>query len=201
MCFKLFQNDKRPFQSIKTRSSRSRKIKSFPKGLVNPCFRSKNGHFSAFFSQAIQARKMCFTIFQNEKNAFLDYKNKKLKKSKHLNFGKGVNLWFWYTNGHFFPFFSYAVQAMLMCFTISQNQKTLFQTIKTRSSKSREIEIFPKGLTHGFGPKMIIFPTFFLRQYRPEKCFLRYSRTKKRISRLYKQEVQKVEKLRFFQRG
>ena len=24
------------------------------------------------------------------------------------------------------------------------------------------MDIFPKGLTHGFGPKMAIFPTFFL---------------------------------------
>ena len=31
---------------------------------------------------------------------------------------------------------------------------------KTRSLKSRKIDIFPKGLTHGFGPKMTIFPPF-----------------------------------------
>ena len=29
--------------------------------------------------------------------------------------------------------------------------------MKTRSSKSRKIEIFEKGLTHIFGPKMAIF--------------------------------------------
>ena len=33
--------------------------------------------------------------------------------------------------------------------------------MKTRSSKSRNIEIFPKGLTHRFGPKMASFPSFF----------------------------------------
>ena len=31
----------------------------------------------------------------------------------------------------------------------------------TRSQKSRKINISPKGLTHGFGPKMAIFATFF----------------------------------------
>ena len=36
-----------------------------------------------------------------------------------------------------------------------------FLGYKKRSSKSRKIDIFPKGLTHGFGPKMAIFPTFF----------------------------------------
>ena len=66
-----------------------------------------------------------------------------------------------------------------MCFTTLSNEKTPFQAIKTTSSKSRKIEIFLKGLTHGFDPKIAIFPTFIFRQYRPEKCALRYSRTKK----------------------
>ena len=35
------------------------------------------------------------------------------------------------------------------------------KAIKTRGLKSRKIVILPKGLTHGFGPKMAIFPTFF----------------------------------------
>ena len=32
---------------------------------------------------------------------------------------------------------------------------------KKTSSKSRKIDIFSKGLTHGFGPKMAIFQVFF----------------------------------------
>ena len=48
-----------------------------------------------------------------------------------------------------------------MCLTIFYNVKPSFKAIKTRSSKSREIEIFPKRLTHAFGRKMVIFPTFF----------------------------------------
>ena len=43
-----------------------------------------------------------------------------------------------------------------MSFLIFQNEKTPFYAIKTRSSKSRKIDIFLKGLTHGFGPKMAI---------------------------------------------
>ena len=34
---------------------------------------------------------------------------------------------------------------------------------KKGSLKSPKIDIFPNGLTHGFGPKMAIFPTFFFR--------------------------------------
>ena len=90
------------------------------------------------------------------------------------------------------------IQARKMSFIINQNEKTLFYAIKTRSLKSRLIDIFPKGLTHGFGPKMAIFETFFFRQYRPGKCFSFYSRMKKRLSRLLEQEVQKVQKLTFF---
>ena len=48
-----------------------------------------------------------------------------------------------------------------MTFTIFYNEKAPFWAIKTRSSKRRKIDIFQKGLTHGFGPKMAIFPIFF----------------------------------------
>ena len=40
-------------------------------------------------------------------------------------------------------------------------RKTPFYPIKTRSLKSRKIEIFPKRITHGFNQKMAIFPCLF----------------------------------------
>ena len=40
-------------------------------------------------------------------------------------------------------------------------RKKAFQGYKKKISTSRKIDIFPKGLTHGFCPKMAIFPTFF----------------------------------------
>ena len=61
--------------------------------------------------------------------------------------------------------------------------------------------MFPKGLTRGFGPKMAIFPNFFLGNIRPENVFYDILERKTRRSRLRKQEVQKVQKLTFFQRG
>ena len=107
---------------------------------------------------------------------------------------------FWSKNGHFSMSFFQAIQARKMCFTIFQNKKTPFQPIKTTRSKSRKIEIFPKGLTHGFGQKMAIFSCVLFRQYRPRKCLLQYSSTKKPFIQPIKKEVQKVEKLRFFQK-
>ena len=66
----------------------------------------------------------------------------------------------------------------------SRTKTRLSRLQKKTSSKSRKIHMFPKEWTHGFGPKMAILTTFFVRQYRPGKCLLRYSRTKKFLSRL-----------------
>ena len=40
-------------------------------------------------------------------------------------------------------------------------RKNAFLGYKKRSSKSRKIAIFPKGLIHCFGPKIAIYPTSF----------------------------------------
>ena len=105
---------KKPFQAIKTRRSKTRKIDIFPKGLTHG-FGPKMAIFPTLFFWAIQARKLSFTIFQNE--------------------------------------------------------ETPFQAIKTRSSKTGKIDISSKGLTHCFGPKMAIFPNFFLGNIGQENIF------------------------------
>ena len=94
-----------------------------------------------------------------------------LKEWKNCDVCKGVNRWFWSKIGYFSIFFSQAIQASEMCFTIFQNEKTPFQAIKTATSTSVKISIFPKGLTHGFGPKLAIFPSFFLGNIGQEKVF------------------------------
>ena len=87
-----------------------------------------------------------------------------------------------------------------MCFTIFQNEKTPFQSIKTSSSKSGKIAIFPKGLVHGLGQKLTIFPSFFLRRYRPGKCVFRYSETKKRVSQLLNKKSKRSKYCHFIKR-
>ena len=87
-----------------------------------------------------------------------------------------------------------------MPFTLFQNEKTSFQAIKTRNSKSRKIDIFPKGFTHGFGPKMPIFQLFW-GHYKPGKCLLRYSRTKKRPFQAIKTKSLKSRKKAIFRKG
>ena len=55
--------------------------------------------------------------------------------------------------------------------------------------------------THSFSQKMAILPTFCLANIGQENVFYDILELKKRLFRLKKQQVQQVEKLRFFQRG
>ena len=43
--------------------------------------------------------------------------------------------------------------------------------LKIKSSKSRKIDIFPKGLVHGCGPKLAIFLPYFLGNISQENVF------------------------------
>ena len=81
-------------------------------------------------------------------------------------------------------------------------QKTTFLGYKNKKFKKSKNWHFSKGVNPWFWSKNGHFSNFFFfRQYRPRKCLLWYSRTRKRLSRLLKQEDQNVEKLPFFQRG
>ena len=149
----MFQNEKTPFQAIKSRSSKNQKIAIFLKGLTNG-FGPKMAIFSPFFFWAIQARKMCFTIFQNKKRL------SKFKKSKNCHFSKGEKKGadgFGPKIAIFSTSFFQAKQGSKMFFSIFWNEKTHLQGIKTKSSKRQKVAIFVKGLTHGFGSKMAIF--------------------------------------------
>ena len=112
---------------------------------------------------------MFSTSFQNEKNVHLGYKKKKLNSRKIDVFPKELTHRFVIKINRFKTSFFQAIQGRKMCFAIFQNEKTPFQAIKTGSSKSRKIAIFPKGLTHGFGQKMAIFPTPFFQAIQSKK--------------------------------
>ena len=116
---------------------------------------------------------MSFTIFWNVKMFLQPIKTKNSKSRKIAIFLKGLNHSF-STKVAMIPtcFFFQTIQARKMSFAIFQNEKTPFQALKTRSSKSRKIAIFSKGLTDGFGPKMAIFRTsFFLGVIGQENVF------------------------------
>ena len=82
------------------------------------------------------------------------------------------------------------------------NEKTPFKGIKTRSAKSRKIDIFPKGLIHGFGPKMAIFSIFFfLGNIGQGIVFYDILETKNTFVGYKNNKFKKVEKLTLLQRG
>ena len=61
--------------------------------------------FQLFFPGEGNIRqKKVFNDIIEQKNAFPNYKNKKLKKSKKRHFSKVVNPWFSFKNGHFSNF-------------------------------------------------------------------------------------------------
>ena len=115
--------------------------------------------FQLYFFQAIQAIKMSFTIFSREKTPFQAIKTRSSKTRKIDIFPKGLTHGFGPKMTFFSTFFFQAIQGRKMSLTIIYSKNTFFQAIKTRSSKTRNIDIFP--FTHCFGPKIASCPTFF----------------------------------------
>ena len=81
---------KNAFLDYKNKKFKRSKNRHFPEG-VNPWFCSKNGHFSNFYFLGNVRQENVFYDILERKNAFLDYKNKKFKKSKNRHLFKGVN--------------------------------------------------------------------------------------------------------------
>ena len=149
--------------------------------------------FQLVFLGNIGQENVFYYILQ-QKNTFVGYKKKKFKKSKNWHFSKGVNPWFWSKNGHF------SILFFLGNIRWKNGQKNVFYDILQRKNdflsytkknlKNLKNWHFSKGFWFKSGhfcnlKKQGHFCNlFFFRQYRPWKCLLRYSRTKKRLSRL-----------------
>ena len=158
----------------------------FSKG-VHPWFWSKNCHFVGIFPTFLITQyrlEKCLLWYSRTKNAFLGYKKKKLRKSKNWHFSKGVNLWFWSKNGHFSNFFIRQYRLGKCLLTYSLERKNGFLGYKKKKLKKSKHWHFSKGVNLWFWSKNGHFSKFFFRHYKPGKCLLWYSRTKKRFSRL-----------------
>ena len=157
--------------------------------------------FFHLFFQVIQARKMSFNIFQNETTPFQAIRTRSSKSrkfdifSKRLTHGLGPKMTI------FSNFFFYAIQAREMSFTIFQNKTTPFQAIKTRSSNSQKIDIFPNGLIHGFGPKMAILATFFFQAIQARKMSFTIFQKEKTPFQGIKTSSLKDRKIHIFPKG
>ena len=127
----------------------------FSKG-VNPCFWSKNGHFSNFFFFRHYRPGKCVYDILEPNNTFLGYKNEKFKNLKNRHFSMVlVQKW---------PF----VQVF---FLGNIGQENVFYDI-LEPKNTFLVQEWP------------FFELFLFRQHRTGKFLLRYSRTKIRLSRL-----------------
>ena len=94
---------KLPSRLQKQKLQKDKKIDIFPKGLTHG-LDQKMANFPIFFLGNMGQENVFYDILER-KNDFLDYKDKKLKKSKNSHFFEGVNPSFWSKNGHFSNFF------------------------------------------------------------------------------------------------
>ena len=141
------------------RLSKNRKIDIFLKGLPMVLVQ-KWPFFQLLFLGNIDPENVFYDILER-KNAFLGYKNKKFKESKNWHYSKGVNPWFWSKNGHFSNSFFLGNMEQENVFYDILEQKYTFLAYKNKKFKKSKNWHFLKGLTHGFSPKMAIFPSFF----------------------------------------
>ena len=90
MSFTIFYNKKNAFLGYKNKKIKNSKNGHFSEG-VNTLFWSKNDLFSNFFFKGNIGQENVFYDILERQNAFLGYKNEKVKKSKHWHFTEGVN--------------------------------------------------------------------------------------------------------------
>ena len=165
----IFQNEKTPFQAIKTRSLKSRKIEIFPKGLTHGF-----GQEWSFFDLSFLGNKGKENVFYDileRKKAFRGYKNKNFKKSKNGPFFKGVNPWFLSKRGHFSNFFFREYRPGQCLLRYSKTKKRLSGLKKKEVQKVKKIHIFLKWLTNGFVQKWPFFQLIFLANKGQENVF------------------------------
>ena len=139
--------------------------------------------FSTFFLGNIGQKNVVYDILE-WKNAFLGYKNKKFKKWKNWIISKGVNPWFWSKKGHFWKFFFLGNIGQKNVFYDILERKNAFQGYINKQTKKSKNWHFSKGVNPWFWSERGHFSNFFFRKYRPGKYLLRYSKAKKRLSRL-----------------
>ena len=138
--------------------------------------------FQLFFLRNIEQENVFYDILER-KNVFVGYKTKKFKKSKNWHFSKGVNPWFLSKNGHFSNFFLGNIGQENVFYDILERKNAFLSYENNKFKKSKNWHL-SKGVNPWFLSKNGHFSNFFFRQYRTGKCLLRYSRTKKRLSRL-----------------
>ena len=133
--------------------------------------------FPTFFFRHYRPGKCVYDILEPN-NTFLGYKNEKFKNLKNWHFSMLlVQKW------PFFQLFFFRQYRRGKCLLRYSRTKKHLGYKNTKFKKSKDW-LFSKRVIPFFWSKNGHFSNTFLRQYRPGKCVLRYSRTKKHLSRL-----------------
>ena len=154
--------------------------------------------FQLFLFRQYRPENVFYDILER-KNVFLGYKNKKFKKWKNWHFSKRVNPWFWSKNGHCsnpFIFRQYRQEESLLRY--SRMKKNDFLGYKNKKFKKSKNWHFYKVVNPWFWSKNGHFSNPFLLGNIDQKMSFTIFYNKKFLSRLWKQEIQKVEKSTFF---
>ena len=139
--------------------------------------------FQLFFFGNLHQENVFYNILER-KNAFLPNKHKKSKKPKNWHFSKGVNPSFWSKKGIFSNFFFLSNLGQENVFYDILEKKNAFLRYKNKKFKKSKNWHLSQGVNPWFWSRNGHFSNFFLKQFRPGKCLLRYSRTTKRLSTL-----------------
>ena len=121
-----------------------------------------------FFFGSIGEETVFYDILE-QKNAFLPYKNKKFQKSRNWHFSKGFYPVVLVQKCPFFQlFFLGNIRQEHVFYDILKGENA-FLGYKNKKVKKPKSDLFRKGLTHSFGPKMATFPTLFFLLIEPRK--------------------------------
>ena len=118
--------------------------------------------FPPFLFGNIGQQNVFYDILER-KNAFLGYKNKKLKKSKNWHFSKRVNPWFWSKKGHFSNFFFVGNISQENLFYDILERKNAFLGYKKKKLKQSKNSHFLKRVNTWFWSKNGQFLELFFR--------------------------------------
>ena len=171
---------------METRSSKSRKMDIFPQG---PWFWSKNGHFSYFFFFRQYRPGKCLLRYSRAKKRLFTLWKQEVRKVKKFTFYQRFLEFFHFSLGFppkmaIFPTFFFGNIGKENVYYDILERKNAFLGYKNNKFKKSKNWHFSKGVNQWFSSNNGHFSKFFLRQSRPGKCLLGYSRTKKRLSRL-----------------
>ena len=116
--------------------------------------------FQLFLLRNIGYENVFYDILKR-KNAFLEYKNKKFKRSKNWHFSKGVTSWFSSKKGHFSKFVFLGNMGQENVFYDILEGKNPFLGYKNEKFKKSKNWHFSKGINVWFWTENGHFSKFF----------------------------------------